>query len=295
MQTIQKLKSSSGLLLAAIALSLASCSKEKTVTPSSINSSSSKNTALNVSAVIGKDNSIRLEVSGLSYRDHLNAKLQYMLIEGDGYSKNDGWQDIQTEATYNDYTQTFNTEGSYISNSIYDLNDYLTTEGHYIFRLTYNVVGGGDELLFTKPTESIHLKKKHTNQHSSFTGTQKLMNITADYIAAKSYNPDNLDRKEYPNNGTAILNFNQINLRDVKQIGIETRLASNDDQKTYSKKHYRFYITNNLLNNSLVFRNFAAGETYDIKITIDGTEHLVKNGKATGIKQGLKLDIEKEA
>ena len=100
MQTIQKLKSSSGLLLAAIALSLASCSKEKTVTPSSINSSSSKNTALNVSAVIGKDNSIRLKVSGLSYKNHLNPKLQFLLIDGDYSSKNTDWQDLYMEAYY---------------------------------------------------------------------------------------------------------------------------------------------------------------------------------------------------
>ena len=155
-------------------------------------------------------------------------------------------------------------------------------------------------MLYTQPTESVHLKKKQTNQHNSSTGDPKTMDITPDYIAAESYNPYNVDRKYTPNEGLIILNLNKFSLRTIKQTIIETRLASNEDNyENYRKLDLqldnRIHIKCNYSNNSIVFNNLSSGESFDIKITIDGTEHILKNVKATGIKQVLKLNIKKEA
>ena len=286
MKSISKLKVTRILISTGTALILAitGCSKKDHVTPS-VDMNKSKPLSMQVSAVAKQPNSVSVEVSGLNYYQHINAKYQYSLVKKAPSGDIFDWKEVLNTSRYYSYNKTFHKKQYVIPNNGSNTIRASFIDGErYIFRIAYKVPGGGDIWFYTAPTEPVTVSAKPKVKVVHDAKARQSMTITPDFIAAGSYIGQNREEGIIVLNLTELVN---IDLNNIKSASVETRIASTES--SFYEVGHPVRVECDHINDSFIMEGLGEGINYDIKIIIDGVERIVKNVKASGTKRNLQI------
>lgn len=274
MIAILKPKTTHALIAVAVAcaLTISSCAK-KDLEPHTIDNNKPKSLNIQATTIPEKPNAVNIHVTGLKDRYHINPKFQYSIVNisqnGAIIDDSRNWQEESDESFciqnrfYREHIPT-------ASNGANHIRAPFINGQYYIYRIAYQIPGGGNQWLYTPHTKPIIVVAKTIAEASH---DIDLITITYDHHATNSYSSNEHE-------GTIALKYNGPDLNNVKSAIFETRIASTNHNDPYYRIDH-LDITYNHFNNLLIIKGLAPGVSYDIKIKID----FCKTNKVTSIEK----------